>query len=117
MAIKVKHFRLETSAGKKYLLVAVPVDFGRLVPESGVEAVPTEGIFLVVVSPEDSYVESDPVGWVSFDRAVMLAHFYIRENLAEIRDKSVLLEKDVERSVSEALSKINPRLLAPGAPA
>ena len=47
----------------------------------------------------------------------MLAHFYIRENLAEIRDKSVLLEKDVERSVSEALSKINPRLLAPGAPA
>lgn len=112
MARKVKHFRYETTDGKRYLLVAVPVDFGRLVEDRTTEPpVMTEGVYLVVVS-DDAYVETDPVGWLPFDRAVMFAHFFIREHIAEIRDKTILKEPAVRSAVEEAIRKIRPDLLA-----
>ena len=109
--MSVKHFRLEASSGKEFLLVAVPFDFARLA--SHLSSTSLDGLFLIALAIADgeAHVETDPAGWVSFDRGVMLAHFYLREHLDTVEDRSVLYEEEIARVIGDAIRSVNPGLL------
>ncbi len=108
----VKHFRLEAASGKNFLLVAVPFDFGNLASSLvSVSSSSPDGLFLIAVADGEAHVETDPAGWVSFDRGVMLAHFFLREHLDSVEDRSVLYEDEIERVIGNAIRSVNPGLL------
>lgn len=105
--MRVKHFRLETE-NRRYLLALLPIDFGRLADDKAVDAaVATEGFYMLAID-DDAYVEADPYGWISKDRDLVCAHFFLREKAKELRGGQVLHAAEIRREIEHIVNKLAP---------
>lgn len=101
----IKHFRLETEK-KRYLLALIPINFGKLTDDRAVEAaITTDGYYMLAID-DDAFVEADPYGWVSKDWDLVYAHFYLREQAAEIRGGTILRAADIRASVAPTVLRL-----------
>ncbi|MEK8022884.1 MAG: hypothetical protein AAB229_03650 [Candidatus Hydrogenedentota bacterium] len=103
--MRVKHFRLETG-DRHYLVALIPINFAKLADDRTADVgITTEGLYMIAID-DDAYVEADPYAWDSKDRDLVLAHFYLRDKVNELRGGQVLQASDIREKVGAVVEKL-----------
>lgn len=103
--MRVKHFRLETDI-RNYLVALIPINFGKLADNRAIDAgITAEGLYMIAID-DDAYVEADPYAWDSKDRDLVLTHFYLRDNVNELRGGQVLRAAEIREKVGTVVNKL-----------
>lgn len=103
--MRVKHFRLETN-DRCYLVALIPINFGKLAEDRSVDAgITTEGLYMLAID-DDAYVEADWCGWLSKDWDLVLAHFYLRDKVNELRGGQALQATEIREKVEAVVKKL-----------
>jgi hypothetical protein len=103
--MRVKHFRLDTQE-RRYLVALIPINFGRLADDRAVEAaIMTEGHYMIAID-DDAYVEADPYGWIGKDWNLVLAHFFLREKVGDLRGGQILRIAEIQSAVGDVVKQL-----------